>query len=264
MRLKRLAAAVLSMVMLCSAPAYANEADAVAVYQEMEAKSKEMTDINAYYDFRIDVTDGTSSSGGRLEMNMKANNMTAPENMKCNMYMRLTMDGTEGAGPSVITGNIYMLDEMYYIDLLGQKIKYPMSLADMMKNVQATMGAMDTSLDYMENMTLRTEGEDRIISYTMNEGAMNDLVQKVLGMTGTPAGQEGMKMIYRDVSGEYVVNPEGYYTKARTKMAMDMTVGEMRLTMNIDGDVGVADPGQPVEVPVPNPEEYELMETASQ
>ena len=83
-------------------------------------------------------------------------------------------------------------------------------------------------------------------------------------MTGTPAGQEGMKMTYRDVSGEYVVNPEGYYTKARTKMAMDMTVGEMRLTMNIDGDVGVADPGQPVEVPVPNPEEYELMETASQ
>ena len=134
----------------------------------------------------------------------------------------------------------------------------------MMKNVQATMGAMDTSLDYMENMTLRTEGEDRIISYTMNEGAMNDLVQKVLGMTGTPAGQEGMKMTYRDVSGEYVVNPEGYYTKARTRMAMDMTVGEMRLTMNIDGDVGVADPGQPVEVPVPNPEEYELMETASQ
>lgn len=109
------------------------------------------------------------------------------------MYSCLTMDGTEGAGPSVITGNIYMLDEMYYIDLLGQKIKYPMSLADMMKNVQATMGAMDTSLDYMENMTLRTEGEDRIISYTMNEGAMNDLVQKVLGMTGTPAGQEGRR-----------------------------------------------------------------------
>lgn len=264
MKLKRLAAAALSMVMFCSVPAYANEADAVAVYQEMEAKSKEMTDINAYYDFRIDVTDGTESMGGRLEMNMKANNMTVPEAMKCNMYMRLTVDGEEGAEPSVITGNIYMLDGMYYIDLLGQKIKYPMPLADIMKNVQATMGAMDTSLDYMENMTLRTEGEDRIVSYTMNEGAMNDLVQTMLGMTGMPAGQEGLKMTYRDVSGEYVVNPEGYYTKVRTKMTMDMETEGTKLTIILDGDVGIADPGQPVSVPVPNPEEYQLMETAAQ
>lgn len=71
-------------------------------------------------------------------------------------------------------------------------------------------------------------------------------------------------MTYRDVSGEYVVNPEGYYTKARTKMAMDMTVGEMRLTMNIDSDVGVAEPWPAGRGSGAEPEEYELMETASQ
>lgn len=264
MRLKRLAAAALSMVMLCSVPAYANEADAVAVYQEMEAKSKEMTDINAFYDFRIDVAYGEESMGGRLEMNMKANNMTSPEDLKCNMYMRMTLDAAEGAEPSVITGNIYMMDEMYYIDLLGQKVKYPMPISDIMNNVQATMGTMDTSLDYMENMTLRTEGDDRIVSFTMNEGAMNDLLQSVLGMSGMTAGQEGTSVTYRDVSGEYVINPEGYYTKVRTKMTMDMTTNGVPITVTIDGDVGIADPGQPVSVPEPNPAEYQLMESTAQ
>lgn len=264
MKLKRLAAAALGMAMVCSSPAYANEADAVAVYQEMEAKSAEMTDINAYYDFRVDISDETQKTGGRLEMNLKANNMTVPEAMKCNMYMRLTLDAAENTEPAVITGNIFMADGMYYVDLLGQKIKYEMPFADMIRNVQSTMGAMDTSLDYMENMTLRTEGEDRIIAFTMNEGAMNDLVQSVLGMSGMPAGQEDMKMTYRDVSGEYIVNQEGYYIKARTKMAIDVESGGEKMTIFIDGDVGIADPGQPVSVPAPNPEEYQLIDMYAQ
>lgn len=263
MKLKRLAAAALSMVMLCSAPAYANEADAVAVYQEMEAKSKEITDMNAYYDFKIGVSDGTENLDGRLEMNMKASNMTDPDNLRCHMYMRLTMNETESGQPMAVTGSIYMMDGMYYIDLLGQKIRYEMPVSDMMKNVQTTMGTMDTSLDFMENMVLRTEGDDRIISFTMNEGAMNDLVQNVLSMTGMPAGQSGTSVAYRDVSGEYVVNSEGYYTKVRTKMAIDMTMGEETITVTLDGDVGIADPGQPVSVPEPNPAEYELIDMSA-
>lgn len=263
MKLKGLAAATLSLVMLCSAPAYANEADAAAVYQEMEAKAKELTDINAYYDFRIDVSDGTETTGGRLEMNMKANNMTDPENLKCHMYMRLTMDGADGALPAVITGSIYMMDEMYYLDLLGQKVKYEMPVSDIINNVQATMGTMDTSLDYMENLALYTEGEDRVVSYTMNEGAMNDLLRNVLTMTGMPGGQAGTGITYRDVSGEYVINNDGYYTKARTKMTMDMTVGGDKVTVRLDGDVGVVDPGQSVSVPEPNPAEYQLIDLSA-
>lgn len=270
MKLKRLAAAALSMTMLCSAPAYAaNNVDAVAVYQEMEAVAKEMTDINAFYDFRIDVTDGTENMGARLEMNMKANSMNDPENLKCYMYMRMSMDEMTGMdeitkeNPLVVTGSIYMLDGMYYLDMLGSKVKYEIPYADMVNNVQKTMGTLDTSLDYMENMVLRTEGEDRVVSYTMNEGAMNDLLQTVLSMM-TSAGQEGLSMSYRDVSGEYVVDSDGHYTKARTKMTIDMAAGDDNITITIDGDVGIADPGQPVEVPVPNAEEYQLLETAVQ
>lgn len=53
MKLKRLAAATAALVMVLTVPAYANDADAVAVYEEMNQKQKTLTDVNAYYDFNI-------------------------------------------------------------------------------------------------------------------------------------------------------------------------------------------------------------------
>ena len=42
----------------------------------------------------------------------------------------------------------------------------------------------------------------------------------------------------------------------RLKMDMSMTMDGETITMSMDGDVGIADPGQPVDVPVPNIAEY--------
>lgn len=262
------AAALVTALMLSAAgvmTAYANDADAVALYQEMEAKAKEMTDINAFYDFKMDISDGANVMSGRIEMNMKANNMTDPANMKCNMYMRATMYDpaapADSDGVILMTGNIYMADGMYYLDMPGVKGRYAMSGSEYLQNVQVTMGAMDTVLEQMSNMKLRTEGEDRIISYTMDAGFMNDLVMRQLVLQGIadPNGN-ALSVTYHDVEGEYVVNPEGYYTKARTKMKIDVGYGEKKMTVALDGDVGIADPGQPVEIAAPNLAEYPLLD----
>ena len=52
--MKRLAI-VFGMTMLFCTPAFANEPDAVAVYQEMEEKTNNMADLDAYYDFDLDM-----------------------------------------------------------------------------------------------------------------------------------------------------------------------------------------------------------------
>lgn len=272
MRLRRLAAVTLSMVMALTMTAYANDADAVAVYQEMEAKSKEQTDTDAYLDFNVGLSSGGEHIGARLEMNMKANNMTTPEQMRMNMYMRLsltdvsTSGGAAGPGESTssedlegsqITGNIYYADGMYYMDILGQKTKVPVPLNDMMAGVEQMSGSI-SSLDYIQNLKLRTEGEDRILSYTMDASKMNGLLQQVIASMQTMTG--GASISYRDISGEYVVNPEGYCTKTRMKMSMDMTIEGETLTITMDGDVGYANPGQPVEITAPNLAEYTLAE----
>lgn len=273
MRLKRLAAVTMSMVMALTMTAYANDADAVAVYQEMEAKNSAMTDTDSYIDFKIDMNSGGEHIGMRMEMNMKAVNMTTPEQMRMNTYMRISVTdaGTSGTsgGPgvagatidltdAVITANVYYENGMYYMDMLGQKTKVPMPLDEMMKSLEETNSMMTTSLDYIQDLKLRTEGDDRILSFKMDASKMNGLLQEVMGALQGMTGETSVS--YRDINCEYIVNPEGYCTKARMKLTMDMTIEGETVTTVLDGDIGYANPGQPVTITAPNLAEYTAVE----
>ena len=85
---------------------------------------------------------------------------------------------------------------------------------------------------------------------------MNEFLQTVLGSTGLTGMMEGTSMSLHNIKGEYVVNPNNDLIKMRLKMDMSMTMDGETITMSMDGDVGIADPGQPVDVPVPNIAEY--------
>lgn len=274
MKLKKLFTVGLSMAMFFSVPAYANEPDAVAVYQEMEARSQAMTDMNVYYDYNIDVSDGGTSSSMRMEMNLKANHLQEPDLMKMNIYARMTIgeivdkSGGPGAVKEVdlfgqpITYNYYYENGMYYIDMMGTKVKYPMPLADMMKEIRSNTALVNTNLDYMQNLTLRTEGENRILTYTMDASQINDLAAQIMGSMSTmqqmPQATEST-VNYREISGEYTINPEGYYTNAKMNLVMDMADSEKEMTMRMSMDMSLADPGQPVSIETPNLEEYTLV-----
>ena len=276
MKLKRLAAATAALVMVLTVPAYANDADAVAVYEEMNQKQKTLTDVNAYYDFNISTKMDAMQMSSRLEMNMKANHITEPEHLRMNNYMRMTIgqfsNGNEAEGPAgksdsidlsgtPVTGNMYYENGMYYMDMMDQKIKQPMPLEQMMKSIQQIPGMDNGGLDYIQNLKLRTEGEDRILSYTMDAGKMNSLLDQVMGMSGMSAvAQSGAQVSYDAISGEFVIDPDGYCKKSRMKMGMTMTVADQTVSVTMDGDVGYADLGQPVEFATPDLNGYQLLE----
>lgn len=279
MKLKRLMAVTMSMVMAFSMTAFANDADAVAVYEELAAKSNGMTDMDAYYDFNIGVDGAGMKVGARLEMNAKANNITTPELMRMNMYMRMTMTGLEvqasGTEPAqslsaeelsglTMTGNMYYEDGMYYIDMMGQKVKQPMPLEEILNDVKQTTGMMTTGVEYLQNLKLRTEGDNRILSFTMDAAKMNELLQQVMGMPGMESmAGSGAAVSYRDISGEYIIDAEGNCLKVKMNMTMDMTMGDQSMSITLDGDVGFANPGQPVEIQTPDLSGYTLAEAAA-
>ena len=276
MKLKRLAAATAALVMVLTVPAYANDADAVAVYEEMNQKQKTLTDVNAYYDFNISTKMDAMQMSSRLEMNMKANHITEPEHLRMNNYMRMTIGlfstGNETKGPAgdsvymdlsgtPVTGNMYYENGMYYMDMMDQKIKQPMPLEQMMKSIQQIPGMDNGGLDYIQNLKLRTEGEDRILSYTMDAGKMKSLLDQVMGMNGMSAvAQSGAQVSYDAISGELVVGPDGYCKKSRMKMGMKMTMDGSVIRVMMDGDGGDEDPGQPVDFATPDLNGYQLLE----
>ncbi|MDD3252878.1 MAG: hypothetical protein PHV18_09980 [Lachnospiraceae bacterium] len=267
MKLKRMAAVTLGMILAFSTTAYANDADAVAVYQEMEAVSKTTTDMDCYYDFATKVDDGETPINARLEMNMKGNHLTDPAQIRFNNYMRMTMampgafEPGEEAQDLVLTGSTYYENGMYYIDMMGNKTKTEAPLAEVMETIQSATGFTGTSLEYIQNLKLRTEGTDRILTFTMDAAKMNELLGQLMGMNAmSELTKNTASVSYRDLSGEYIIDQRGYCTKAKLKMTMDMAIEDQSITMELDGDIGYANPGQPVEFATPNLAEYVKVE----
>ena len=263
--MKRLLAIALGAALLCPMTAYAGQTEeALALYNQVQEKSRSITDMNAYYDFKIKVggtmlqNEGLTPMDMRLEMNIKMNHLTDPGQMRYMAYSRMT-----GPDNEQITFSMYYLDGYCYMDMLGQKVKYPMAMADMMEQSMASANAFDVSTDIMRDLNLWDEGENKVIGFTIDDTKMNEYLQTVLSSTGLTGMMDGTGMNLRNMRGEYVVNPNGDMIKMRLKMDMDMTMEGQTVTVNLDGDVGIADPGRPVDVPVPNVAEYTDMTAAA-
>ena len=117
-------------------------------------------------------------------------------------------------------------------------------------------GSVDKTMEMLKEVGRRPEGDDFVITYTMDTSALNALVDEVFVAAGLGEVMDEIGFEIGSVKGEYVINPEGQCVKERMKMIMDMDAEGETLRITIDGDVGIADPGQPVEVPMPNPAEY--------
>ena len=166
---------------------------------------------------------------------------------------------TDATGTEV-TGTMYYVDGYSYVDMLGQKQRTAMPMDQMMSTMDLASldaaGSVDKTMEMLKEVGRRPEGDDFVITYTMDTSALNALVDEVFVAAGLGEVMDEIGFEIGSVKGEYVINPEGQCVKERMKMIMDMDAEGETLRITIDGDVGIADPGQPVEVPMPNPAEY--------
>ena len=119
--MKRLAAVVLGVALLCPMTAYAAQSqEALELYKAVEARNQNMTDMNAFYDFKMKMSGSLFENEGigpvdmRLEMNMKMNHIQDPSQMRYMAYCRMTVPESEP-----ITYSMYYLDGYIYMDMLG-------------------------------------------------------------------------------------------------------------------------------------------------
>ena len=248
-KVKRFAAIVLTAALLSPATAYAgNVEDAKALYEQVTEKQKSVTDMNAYYDYQIHLSgsalEGVEDlSNMRLEMNVRMNHLTDMGNLQYSSYSRATVPGQE---PMIST--MYYKDGTCYMETAGTKIKYPMDLTQM-----------------AEQISSQTEGEDQVIGFVIQGSKMTDYMDQLfgsLGMGSALLSESGITMRFSDIPCEYVVDPNGDCIKMRMKMNMEMGVEGKNIAIDMDGDVGIADPGSPVEINFPNLSEYKDMSEA--
>ena len=153
---------------------------------------------------------------------------------------------------------VFYKDGYYYMDSNGEKIKYPMDLNSMIASVEQTTAAADLAPSLMKSLSVREEGENRVLSYVADPAKMNAYVQEALKPL---LGSMDVGMIIREVKGEYVINKDDYYTSMNMYMVMDMSsYGEtLRIIMLLEGNFN--NPGQPVNLELPSTDGYSDLST---
>lgn len=153
---------------------------------------------------------------------------------------------------------VFYKDGYYYMDSNGEKIKYPMDLNSMIASVEQTTAAADLAPSLMKSLSVREEGENRVLSCVADPAKMNAYVQDALKPL---LGSMDVGMIIREVKGEYVINKDDYYTSMNMYMVMDMSsYGEtLRIIMLLEGNFN--NPGQPVNLELPSTDGYSDLST---
>ena len=236
--------------------------------EQVTEKQKSITDMNAYYDYQIHLSgsalEGIEDAGNmRMEMNVRMNHLTDMGNLQYSSYSRITMPGQEP-----VISVMYYKDGTSYMDAGGMKIKYPMDLyqngrTDQQPDILISFrtGAGRTA----DGFRLWTEGDNQVVGFVIQGDKMTDYMGQVLnglGMGSSLLSGSGVNMKFSDIPCEYVVDPNGDCIKIRMKMNMGMNVDGKTANIDMDGDVGIADPGSPVEINFPNLSEYKDMAEA--
>lgn len=251
--MKKLATIILAaiMTMLTAVSSFAAE-DPAALLERVSQKANDLDSI----DCDLGVHAVLIMDDSTYNLNME---------LKLDMAMKLKMDqiksgnlrykaemAMEFLGESQY-GTVFYKDGYYYMDMDGDKIKYPMDLDSMLEQIEQTAGAADLSPSLMKSISVREEGENRILSYEADPAKMNAYVQETLESL---LGTYGADMIIREVKGEYVVNKDDYYTDLEMYMVMDMTMDSTTVRMILLMEGTINNPGDTITFDLPSTEGY--------
>lgn len=213
-------------------------------YQEVLKKNEELTSIDMSLNMDMNMDAGTEKMTMNMKMDVQADGLNE-DDMK--YYANMS---TEADGQSVDMVMFYT-DGYYYMDTMGQKVKCVMD-ASAMTEQGMDITSTDLTPEYIKEISVEEQGDNKIIKITGDAENMMPYVEGILANSGSASSLEGMDVTINDISSEYVVNKDGYYTSMKLVMDIDMEAQGQKASMVINMDSTVNNPGQPVEVTLPS------------
>lgn len=228
------------------------------VLNEAAAKTAEMKDMDMTMSMNMTMSQDEQSMDMNIDMDMKASGLNTEEML----YSADTSIGLAVAEMEQTINTVTFYKDGYcYAETMGQKIKYVMDLETMMESVKQSSFTTGVTADDMLELSMEKDGSNQILTFVADPVKMNATMQEAMGlMEGTLGETEASNITMTEISGTYVVNKDGYFSSSTIKMVFDMDIEGM--VMKVTGDVimDMNNPGQSVEVTIPDTEGYEEIE----
>lgn len=237
----------LALATALSLAACKGEKDPKVIYDEATKKTSQLASMDVVSAVSMQMTQGEDTTDIKMDLDMKMADINT-ENMR---YLATGTTSLMGQNLDIL---MYYENGYYYMDSMGQKIKYAMDLDAMMKQIKQSTEGASVDSSYLKDITAKKDGDNQVLTFTVDAEKMDAYVQELMGQLGT--NMEGVTYTIKEASGEATVNKEGYFTNSKIKMSLDMNNQDQTVTMVMDTDSTYNNPGQTVEVTAPDLEGY--------
>lgn len=258
--MKKVLALVLSTAMALSLTACGGGAakpkDPKEIYTAAVKKNSELKSMDMTTKMDMAMKMGEESINMVMDMDIQMDQINT-DKMK---YYANTKTTADGESMDMV---IFYTDGYYYMDAMGQKIKYQMDLTTMMEQVNQSTSTGDLDVEWLKDLTLKEDGDNQILTFTADPAKMTDYVDEMMAGMAASAQLDDMEMTINSVSGEYVINKDGYYTAMKMAMDIDMSAQGQSINMVMDMDATINNPGQAVTVTLPATDDYVEMGAAA-
>ena len=139
---------------------------------------------------KMTMTQGEETMDITVDMNMKMSNM----NEDSMQYLADTKTSLMG---QAWMPRIFYKDGCYYMDGMGQKIKYPMDLTELMESVKQSTESTNLQSEQMKEITMAKEGDSTILTFTADPEKMNAYLSEVMGSMSGMGTMDGMEMTFK-------------------------------------------------------------------
>lgn len=239
----------LALATALSLAACKGEKDPKVIYDDASKKTSELASMDVITAINMQMTQGEDSTDVKMNLDMKMADLNTDK-------MKYLAQGTTSVMGQNLDLLMYYENGYYYMSTMGQKVKYAMDLDAIMKEVKKNTEGANVSSSYMKDITVKKDGDNELLTFTVDADKMGDYVKELMTQMGTNSQTQDLTYTIKEASGEATVNKEGYFTNSKVKMTLEMKSGDKTVGIVMDTDSTYKNPGQTVEITAPDLEGY--------
>lgn len=253
--LKRAAVLAMSAVLAFSVAGCAKK-DPRELYTEAVKKNQELSGMDMTSVMKMTMTQGEQSVDISMDMGIQMADINTDK-------MKYVAKGTTSLMGQDIETSMFYTDGYYYMDMMGQKIKYAMDMDELMKQVQQYTENGTLEAEYMKDIQAKKDGDNTILTFSADPAKMDTYLKDVMGSMGqVMPGMDAAQVTIKSADGDLTVNKQGYYTAMNMVMDMEMTMGSETIGLKMDMAATINEPGKTVEVTLPDTEGYQEIDAS--
>ena len=243
MRRWRKAAAVLmaGALAVAAVSGCAKKQDPKEIYSAAMEKNSALDSVDMDVTMKMAMTADEESMDMEVSSNTKMD-QSDKEHVKFITASSVAMDGMN------METTVFYEDGYYYMEAMGQKMKYPMDLESLTAQIQESVGSTTLPVESLDTVEVKKDGDNQILTFTANPEKMNDYLGQVMGAMGDVSQVSGLNMTINSADGEYTD------MKMNLDLSMESQGASVGMILDITGTVH--QPGQPVEITLPDTADY--------